>query len=151
MNTETIINDTCQAYASHLATAAKSCCNCASPCDNAIPIVLIICVTILLLGLMFSILIYKMRKKQLKSRIKQKEKELDNVIAIKEAELADKKEEEKKLYRSQLVNFLELRAKGIKRENDVSLDFKDKLCDQYIDELKSLLQDLTPKEDQPES
>lgn len=151
MDTVTIINDTCRVCASHIATTAKSCCNCAPSYDNAIPILLIICGTILLLGLMFSILIYKMRKKQLKSRIKQKEKELDNVIAIKEAELADKKEEEKKLYRSQLVNFLELRAKGIKRENDVSLDFKDKLCDKYIDELKSLILDLTPREDQPES
>lgn len=151
MDTATIIIDSCQVCASQLAPSAKSYGNCASSCDNAIWIVLIICGTILLLGLMWSILLYYLRKKQLKSRIKAKEKELEYAIALKEAELTARKEDEKKLYRSMLANFLELRAKGITvTDKDKKLVFDPKLCDQYINELKNLIIDLTPKQDSPE-
>ncbi len=152
MDTATIIIDSCQVCASQLAPSAKSCCNCASSCDNAIWISLIICGTILLLGLMLSILLYYLKKKQLKSRIKAKEKELEYAIASNNTELAAKKEEERKHYRSMLANFLELRAKGITvTDKDKKLVFDPKLCDQYINELKNLITDLTPKQESPEN
>ena len=173
MDTLTIFLDTCRVLTEHHAlaiksfsncdslansccecvpVAANSCCNCTSSCDDATCITLIICGTIFLLGLMSSILLYLLKKKQLKSRIKAKEKELEYAIESNKTELAIKKEEEKKHYRSMLANFLELRAKGSSvTEKDQKFHFDKELCDKYIDELKSLITDLTPKQDPPKS
>ena len=91
-------------------------------CDSAVCITIIICITILLLGIVLANMICRMKNKQLLA----------------------KQEEEKELYRSKLVNILELRAKGIKTQDRIDLFFEKGLCEQYINELKSLINDLKP-------
>lgn len=146
----TVIIDSCQTCAAQLAAnmkscgsckyVAKSCCDCASSSCNAIVITLIICGTILLLGLILSILLYYMKKKQIKLKMREKEKEMINANALREAELETKKYEEKKHYRSVLVNFLENRAKEIRKEEDHIQTYES----EYINELKKLAKDLIP-------
>ena len=91
-------------------------------CDSAVCITIIICATILLLGIVLANMICRMKNKQLLA----------------------KQEEEKELYRSKLVNILELRAKGIKTQDRNNLSFENGLCEQYINELKSLINNLKP-------
>ncbi|MBQ3363759.1 MAG: hypothetical protein IJG42_07420 [Muribaculaceae bacterium] len=63
---------------------------------------------------------------------------------MKNKQLEAKKEEEKELYRSKLVNILEMQAKGITTEDRKDLIFDDAKCNAYIAELKSLIKDLNP-------
>ena len=165
MDTITVIIDSCRMCAAQLApnmkscgectSAATSCCDCAnvatSCCDcatssgNATWITLIICLTILLLELVLSILLYYMKKKQIKLKMKEKEKELFYTNELKDKELEAKKYEEKKHYRSMLVNFLENRAKEDSREASHIQASKSV----YINELKSLINDLKPTQEKP--
>ncbi len=70
---------------------------------------------------------------------------------MKNKQLLAKQEEEKELYRSKLVNILELRAKGIKTQDRNDLSYDPKRCVQYINELKSLIKDLKPTSAKDES
>lgn len=91
-------------------------------CNSAMWITIIICATVLLLGIVLAIMLCAMKNKQLEA----------------------KKEEEKELYRSKLVNILEMQAKGITTEDRKDLSFDDAKCKTYIAELKSLIKDLNP-------
>ena len=112
--------------------------------SDAVWITHIICATILLLSIVLSILICVLRWKQNRSRKKEKEAERKHETDLMDKQSKVKKEEEIKLYRSQLTNFLELLAKGINKEKDKELTFNPQLCDIYINELKSLINDLKP-------
>lgn len=163
MDTVTVIIDSCRVCAAQLAPAmkscgdytnvaktccdcttnvAKSCCDCTTSGGNSVWVMLIISITLLLLALMLSLLLYYMRKKQLKIREEEKEAEQKKAITLMQKELEAKQYEEKKHYRSMLANFLELRAKGIEVEKDKTYVFDKTLCDQYINELKSLIKEL---------
>lgn len=91
-------------------------------CDRAVCITIIICATVLLLGIVLAIMLCIMKSKQLKA----------------------KKEEEKELYRSKLVNIYEIRAKGLMTQDRHDLNFDTDWCNAYIAELKSLVKDLKP-------
>lgn len=153
MDTVTVIIDSCRMCAAQLApnmkscgectNVATSCCDCTSSCGNATWITLIICLTLLLLGLVLSILLCYLKRKQIKLKSKEKEKELVNASALKDKELEIKKYEEQKHYRSMLVNFLESRAKEDRGGADHAQT--------YINELKSLINDLNPTQEEPEN
>ena len=157
MDTVTVIIDSCQMCAAQLApkikscgectNVATSCCDSTSSCGNATWITLIICLTILLLGLVLSILLCYLKRKQIELKNKEKEKELVNASTLKEKELEIKKYEEKKLYRSMLVNFLESRAKEDRRGTYQEQAYEYK----YINELKSLINDLNLTQEEPEN
>jgi len=157
MDTVTVIIDSCRMYAAQLApnmkscgectNVATSCCDCTSSCGNATWITLIICLTILLLGLALFILLCYLKRKQIKLKKEEKEKELANASTLKDQELEIKKYEEMKLYRSMLVNFLESRAKEDKRESGKVQANEN----EYIKELKSLINDLNPTQEKPEN
>lgn len=91
-------------------------------CDRAVCITIIICATVLLLGIVLAVMLCIMKNKQLKA----------------------KKEQEKELYRSKLVNILEMQAKGITTQDRNELSFDDAKCNTYINELKSLIKNLKP-------
>ncbi len=155
MDTVTIIIDSCRICAAQLApnmkscgectSAATSCCDCATSSGNATWITLIICLTIILLELVLSILLYYMKKRQMKLKMREKENEMINAKALREAELEMKEYEEKKHYRSMLVNFLENRTKEDSRDASHIQAFKS----EYINELKSLINDLKPTQEKP--
>ena len=91
-------------------------------CDPAVWITIIICATILLLALVLTNILCRMKEKQLEA----------------------KKEEEKELYRAKLVNIYEIRAKGLMTQDRQNLSFDTDWCNAYIAELKSLIKDLKP-------
>ena len=163
MDTVTVIIDSCRVCAAQLSPAmkscgdctnvaktccdcttnvAQSCCDCTTSGGNSVWVMLIISITLLLLALILSLLLYYMRKNQLKIRKEEKEDEQKKAITLMQKEFEAKLYEERKHYRSMLANFLELRAKGIKAENDKMYVFDKALCDQYINELKSLIKEL---------
>ena len=96
--------------------------NHADACDHAVCITAIICITVLLLSIVLAILHFQLRKKQFEA----------------------KQDDEKKLYRSKLVNILEMKAKGLTMEGRQELSFNDEQCTVYIKELKSLINNLQP-------
>ena len=63
---------------------------------------------------------------------------------MKDKQLEAKQQEEKELYRSKLVNLYEMRAKGLKTQDRNNLTFDDNWCKDYIAELKSLINNLSP-------
>lgn len=91
-------------------------------CDPAVWITIIICATVLLLGIVLAIMLCVMKNKQLKA----------------------KKEEEKEHYRAKLVNIYEIRAKGLMTQDRHNLSFDPDWCNAYITELKSLIKNLKP-------
>lgn len=117
--------------------------------SDAVWITHIICATILLLSIVLSILMCVLRWKQNRSRKKEKDAERQHEIDMMNKQLETKKEEEKKLYRSQLANFMEKHS--IKVET-ISENGKQKKCiiramnpteaQNYINELKSIIKDL---------
>ena len=151
MDTVQNIIDTCQTCVSQQAPAAQSCCDATPACDSSICITFIICLFVLLLCIVLAILLYKMRKKQLKIRKEEKEAERKHEIDMMNKQLEAKKEEEKKLYRSQLVNFLEKCAITTETTTEYGREKekKERTIDStaalnYINELKKLAKDLTP-------
>lgn len=142
MDTITVIIDSCRMCATQITPKIKSCCDCASSCDSATGITLIICGTVLLLALMLSILLYLMKKKQIKLKLKEKEKELESASTLRAVEIEANKYEERKHYRSMLANFLELQARE-KVNNPSSDEYKN-----YIKELKRFIEDLNPSAEQ---
>ena len=108
----------CQlASCAHEAAAYQS-----GACNQAVCITTIICITILLLCGILAYMLYLMKNKQLEV----------------------KQQEEKERYRSKLVNLYEIRAKGLKTQDRVELTFNDEWCNNYIAELKSLINTLSP-------
>lgn len=91
----------------------------AQGCDSSVCITIIICAAILLLGILISVMLYIMRRKENSAKI----------------------QEEKQIYRKKLIDFLELQAKG-KKDTPTAEE-----CKKYISELKSLIQDLKPTQD----
>ena len=91
-------------------------------CDPAVWITIIICATILLMALVLTNILCRMKEKQLEA----------------------KKEEEKELYRAKLLNIYEIRAKGLMTQDRQNLSFDTDWCNAYIAELKSLIKDLKP-------
>ena len=76
---------------------------------------------------------------------KEKKAERDHELTLKDKEKAAKEEEEKQLFRQQLTFFLDMRAKGLKKDaNDKDLIFNDNYSNSYINELKSLIDTLNP-------
>lgn len=151
MDTVQNIIDTCQTCVSQQVPAAQSCCDAAPACESSICITFIICLFVLLSGIVLAVLLYQMRKKQLELRKEEKEAERQHEIDMMDKQLEAKKEEEKKLYRSQLANFLEKCA----ITNETTTEYgrekekKDRTIDgdaalNYINELKKLAKDLTP-------
>ena len=146
MDTTSAIIDSCQVLASQHAPAAKSCCDCSSSWNSSAWITLMICLTVLILGIVLAWRIYLIRKNQLQLRTIERGKEQTHIETMKGKELEAKREEERKHYRSQLANFLELMAKGIRKDKDTGqdLDFNKELCNNYINTMQSLINNLKP-------
>ena len=154
MDTVQNIIDTCQTCVSQQAPAAQSCCDATPACDSSICITFIICLFVLLLCIVLAILLYKMRKKQLKIRKEEKEAERKHEIDMMNKQLEAKKEEEIKLYRERLMNFLEkqsitseLKEKEYQNGKETekrSVTYNDK-TQTYITKMEELIAELTSK------
>ena len=111
-----------------------------SSCDLSC---LCISATIITLGILVFIILMRVLKYH--HLEKEKKAERDHELALKKEEKAAKEEEEKQLFRQQLTFFLDMRAKGLKKDaNDKDLIFNDNYSNSYINELKSLINTLTP-------
>lgn len=96
-------------------------------CDRAVCITMIICVTVLLLSIVLANMLCRMKNKQLEA----------------------KKEEEREVYRSKLVNIYEIQAKGLTTQDRHELNYNETWCNAYIAELKSLINDFKPTDKTP--
>lgn len=111
-----------------------------SSCDLSC---LCISATIIALGILVFILLMRVLKYY--HLEKEKKAEREHELALKEKQKEAKVEEEKQLFRQQLTSFLEMRAKGLKKDaNDKDLDFNPDYSPLYINELKSLIDTLNP-------
>lgn len=113
-----------------------------SSCDLSY---LCITVTVLTLGILGFII--WMRILKYNHLEKEKKAERDHELALKKEEKAAKEEEEKQLFRQQLTFFLDMRAKGLKKDaNDKDLNFDPDYSPLYIKQLKSLIKTLNPED-----
>ena len=111
-----------------------------SSCDLSC---LCISATIITLGILVFIILMRVLKYH--HLEKEKKAERDHELTLKDKEKAAKEEEEKQLFRQQLTFFLDMRAKGLKKDaNDKDLIFNDNYSNSYINELKSLIDTLNP-------
>lgn len=111
-----------------------------SSCDLSC---LCISATIITLGILVFIILMRVLKYH--HLEKEKKAERDHELTLKKEEKEAKVEEEKQLFRQQLTSFLEMRAKGLKKDaNDKDLDFNPDYSPLYINELKSLIDTLNP-------
>lgn len=148
MDTTSLIIDSCQVCAAQLATVAKSYCNSASSCSNTVWITLIICLTVLLMGLIIEWWIYTYKKKSQVS-------ESSTTQAISSTQSTDeeiRKNENlktRKAYQDRLLGFMEKQTikteviiqNGKTKECRIR-SFDEEKANAYINELKTIIDSL---------
>lgn len=127
-----------------LTGACKHCVVYLNPGYEGVWITGIICFTILLLTISVLIFIYFQKKNILSFNEKEIDIQKEAEKLHREHQMDVDKEKEKARYRERLANFIELRAKGITKDEKVSFSFNDQIGNYYVDELKSFIKELKP-------
>ena len=124
---------------------------------NVIWITEIICFTILLLTI--SVLVFVYKKAILTAKKKEMEKKEGAETTQRNHQLKVEEIKTKEKYRERLANFIELRAKGITKDENVFFTYNDHISTNYVKVLNSFINgtaltedifDFTKKEETPD-
>ena len=148
MDTISSIIDSCQVCAAQHTTVAKSCCNSASTCSDTVWVTLIICITVLLMGLIIEWWIHTCKKRRQESDSSTNHTISNPQSATKDIE-KDEKNRTRKAYQDRLLGFMERQAiktevisqNGKTKECRIR-SFDEKKAEAYIAELKRIIDSL---------